>query len=166
MIWCSGVLATLRCLHYMQGFNELRFAPPLHIIPHLVGSVPPHRFTHGHYVPLRSTPCPCTPPINACHWCRLIPNLFSAASASLLPIFKGFPFHFRGLVTPLRSAHAPTGIRHARYSASPPPLLPLLVAPQIGTHIATTKPIATPYQPLCISVPLRSTQMQPPHPKK
>ena len=44
-----------------------------------------------------------------------------SASASLLPDFKGFHFHFRGLVTPLRSAHAPTGIpsAHSRGSSSP-----------------------------------------------
>lgn len=36
-----------------------------------------------------------------------------SASAPLLPDFIGFHFHFRGLVTPLRSAHAPTGIPSA-----------------------------------------------------
>ena len=36
-----------------------------------------------------------------------------SASAPLLPVFIGFHFHFRGFVTPLRSAHAPTGIRSA-----------------------------------------------------
>lgn len=40
-------------------------------------------------------------------------RFISSASAPLLPVFIGFHFHFRGFVTPLRSAHAPTGIPSA-----------------------------------------------------
>ena len=46
-----------------------------------------------------------------------------SASASLLPDFKGFHFHFRGLVPPLRSAHAPTGIPSA-HTRSPSTAFP------------------------------------------
>ena len=53
------------------------------------------------------------PPILVRHLSGLISDLFSTASAPLLPDFIGFHFHLRGLVPPLRSAHAPSGIPSA-----------------------------------------------------
>ena len=119
-IWCSGVLATLRCLHKKKTLYKLRFASGLFFIPHLVSSVPPHRFAWHRFATSGKPSLP--------HSAYLSAPLLGAdfrficsASAPLLPDFKGFHFHFRGLVPPLRSAHAPTGIpsAHTRGSSSP-----------------------------------------------
>ena len=70
-----------------------------------------------------------------------------SASATLLPDFKGFHFHFRGLVPPLRSAHAPPGIPSA-HTRSPSIAFP---SPSslalIGARIPRTIPeaVALPY---------------------
>lgn len=65
-----------------------------------------------------------------------------SASAPLLPDFRGFHFHFRGLVTPLRSAHAPTGIPSA-HTRSPSIAFPSPSSLALtGARIPLTIPIA------------------------
>lgn len=83
-------------------------------------------------------------------------KFISSASAPLLPDFRGFHFHFRGLVTPLRSAHAPTGIpsAHTRGSSSPHSISHPLAL--IGALIPPTNPEnpALPYAFIPYSAPL------------
>lgn len=79
-----------------------------------------------------------------------------SASAPLLPDFKGFHFHFRGLVTPLRSAHAPTGIpsAHTRGSSSPHSNShPLALTGALTTH-TNPEAFALPYAFIPYSAPL------------
>ena len=54
VIWCSGVLGTLRCLQHLTRVRFASLRSPLHMLPHLVASVPPHRFTHPYFIPLSS----------------------------------------------------------------------------------------------------------------
>lgn len=70
-----------------------------------------------------------------------------SASAPLLPVFIGFHFHFRGLVTPLRSAHAPTGIRSAHTRASSSAFAIFYALALTGARIPRTIPeaFALPY---------------------
>ncbi len=65
-----------------------------------------------------------------------------SASAPLLPDFKSFHFHFRGLVTPLRSAHAPTGIPSAHSRASSSAFAIFYALPLTGARIPRTNPTA------------------------
>lgn len=79
-----------------------------------------------------------------------------SASAPLLPDFKGFHFHFRGLVTPLRSAHAPPGIpsAHTRGSSSPHSNShPLALTGALTTH-TNPEAFALPYAFIPYSAPL------------
>ena len=79
-----------------------------------------------------------------------------SASAPLLPDFKGFHFHFRGLVTPLRSAHAPTGIPSAHTRGSSSPLSNSHPLALTGARIPHTNPeaFALPYAFIPYSAPL------------
>lgn len=74
-------------------------------------------------------------------------RFISSASAPLLPVFIGFHFHFRGLVTPLRSAHAPTGIpsAHTRSLSNAFPSSRSLALN--GARIPRTNPVAVALPP-------------------
>ena len=96
------------------------------------------------------------PPILVRHLSGLISDLFSTASAPLLPDFIGFHFHFRCLVTPLRSAHAPTGIpsAHTRSLSNAHPSTSSLAVTGALSFFFISEAVALPFAFIPYSAPL------------